>query len=280
MRGKTYTIGIVLVDYLSQFQPEIAQAIAEHVQDGPYQGIIIPAGRDSARQQRAVEAMMDRNVDGLILIAPQTPTEWLEALGQKIPLVVVARHGGGRHFDTVVDDEYYGAGLVVDHLVNLGHKNIAHTSHPAEGLKEPHVLSQTARQLGYRRAMEKYGLEPRVIETSFTEEGGYAAAQVLLGADQRPTAIFAGADIAALGALRALEERGLSVPRELSLCGYDNTYLAGVGRISLTTVDQSAPETGAVSASLLLERIDGRTDPVHQIIRPALKLRNTTAPVV
>ncbi len=221
--------------------------------------------------------MLDRNVDGLILVAPQTPTEWLEDLGRRIPLVVVARHGGGEHFDTVVDDEYYGAGLVVDHLVDLGHERIAHTSHPAEGLREPHVLSQTARQLGYRRAMESHGLEPHVAETSFTEEGGHEAARLFLDSGQAPTAVFAGADIAALGVLRALEDRGLSVPEDLSLCGYDNTYLAGVGRISLTTVDQSAAQTGTTSAELLLERIHGRREAVHRVIRPTLRLRSTTA---
>lgn len=279
MRGKTYTLGVVLVDYLSQFQPEVVQAITSHVQDGPYQEIIIPAGRDSQRQQDAVEAMLDRNVDGLILIAPQTPTEWLEELGRRVPLVVVARHGEGDSFDTVVDNDYFGAELVVDHLVSLGHERIVHTSHPSEGLQAPHVLSQTARRIGYLGAMQHHGLSPWVEETSFTEDGGYSAAQAFLSSEEKPTAVFAGADIAALGVLRALEERGLNVPGDISLCGYDNTYISGVGRVSLSTVDQSAAETGAASAALLLERIHGRTESAHRVIQPRLCLRSTIGQV-
>jgi len=125
--------------------------------------------------------------------------------------------------------------------------------------------------------MRRHGLEPDVIITSYSEEGGYEAARQALSRPVRPTAIFAGADIAALGVLRAAEELGLRVPEDLSVAGYDNIYMSTIGRISLTTIDQSAQLTGSRSARLLLERIDGRTRPVHYLIAPRLMARATTA---
>jgi LacI family transcriptional regulator len=109
--------------------------------------------------------------------------------------------------------------------------------------------------------------------------GGYDAAIRALRRPNPPTAIFAGADIAAMGVLRATEELGLRVPEDVTVTGYDNIYISTVGRISLTTVDQSARLTGSMSARLLLERINGRTAPVHSIIAPRLIARTTSGRV-
>jgi LacI family transcriptional regulator len=160
----------------------------------------------------------------------------------------------------------------------LGHRRILHTGHPSEGLRPPYVLSHTLRREGYVRAMQRHGLDPDVIESTHTEHGGYEAAVEALARPTPPTAIFAGTDIAALGALRAAEERGLRVPDDLTVTGYDNVYAATIPRVSLTTVDQSAHLNGSMSARLLLERISGRTQPVHYVIAPRLVVRGTSAP--
>src|SRR4029450_10182886 len=146
-----------------------------------------------------------------------------------LPTVGRPRHGGGENFDPVGDDDYEGAGLMVDHLVELGHERIVHTGQPSGGLTRPFVLSHTARCDGYVHAMKRHGLDPDVIVTSYRELGGYQAALEALTRPTPPTAIFAGADIAALGVLRAAEERGLEVPAGLSVTGCDNidTYAIG-----------------------------------------------------
>jgi LacI family transcriptional regulator len=278
MRGRSFTIGVTLVDLGSPFQPEIAQGIAEGLAPTPYQEIMIAAGSSPAGNQRSIEALIDRQVDGLIVIAPWTSADWLEELGTRIPTVVIARHGGAASYDSVVDDDVMGAGLMVDHLVALGHRRIVHTGHPSGGLRRPSVLSHTARADGYKAAMKRHGLDPEVIVTSYSEQGGYDAAIRALGRPQPPTAIFAGADIAALGVLRATEELGLRVPEQVTVTGYDNIFFSTVGRISLTTVDQSGHLTGSMSARLILERINGRTAPVHSIIAPSLVIRGTSGP--
>jgi LacI family transcriptional regulator len=120
-----------------------------------------------------------------------------------------------------------------------------------------------------------------VVATSWSEHGGYEAAVRALERPVPPTAIFAGADIAALGVLRAAEERGVRVPEDLSVAGYDNIYMSAIGRVALTTVDQAGALTGSISARMLLQRIEeGRQQPVHYMLPPRLEVRRTTAPAV
>ena len=117
-----------------------------------------------------------------------------------------------------------------------------------------------------------------IAGTSFSEEDGYQAGCELLARQDRPTAIFAGADFAALGVLRAAYELGLRVPDDLSVAGYDNTTLAASAPINLTSVDQAGHDLGATAARLLIERMDGRSRSVLTSTAPRLIIRNTTVP--
>ena len=128
--------------------------------------------------------------------------------------------------------------------------------------------------------MHRHGLADAVAiaGTSYAEEGGYQAGRELLDRPDRPTAIFAGADFAALGVLRAAYELGLRIPADLSLVGYDNTTLAASAPINLTSVDQAAHDLGSTAARLLGERMDGRSRSVLTSTAPRLIVRNTTAP--
>jgi LacI family transcriptional regulator len=128
--------------------------------------------------------------------------------------------------------------------------------------------------------MHRHGLGDAVtiVGTSYSEEGGYQAGRELLDRLDRPTAIFAGADFAALGVLRAAYDLGLRIPADLSLVGYDNTTLAASAPINLTSVDQAAHDLGGTAARLLCERMDGRSRSVLTSSAPQLIIRNTTGP--
>ena len=276
MRGRSYTVGVVLVELTSPFQTEVATAISDALEATPYEDIIVTAGVDPRRQRRRIEALLDRQVDGLMVIAPWLDVRWLEEVAKTIPVVAIALHGTPRHFDTVVDDDRLGARLMVDHLVGLGHRRIVHTSMAPAKTEGAFVLSHTARRQGYELAMRDHGLTPDVIETWYSEEGGHRAAQEAFARADRPTAIFAGADIAALGVLRAAEEQGILVPEDVTVAGYDNIYTSTINRVALTTIDQSGQRTGAESVRLLLERIEGRTEPQQFVVAPRLVIRRTS----
>jgi LacI family transcriptional regulator len=128
--------------------------------------------------------------------------------------------------------------------------------------------------------MQRHGPEEvvNIAGTSYSEEAGYQAGLELLDRPDPPTAIFAGADFAALGVLRAAYELGLRIPADLSLVGYDNTTLAASAPINLTSVDQAAHDLGATAARLLIERMDGRGRSVLTSTTPQLIVRNNTGP--
>jgi LacI family transcriptional regulator len=278
MRGRSYTIGVVLGDLSSPFQPEVAQGVSDELESTPYQDVIVTTGTKPEREKRRIEALLDRQVDGLILVSPWLEVDWIERLAETVPVVAIAVHGPAKNFDTVFHDQDVGARLVVDHLVAAGHRKIVHTSMPPGDLGGPFVLSHTARRQGFEQAMREHDLAPDVIETWYSEQGGYQATMQAFGRADPPTAIFAGADIAAFGVLRAADELGLRVPDDLSVVGYDNVYSSTINRVSLTTADTSGHLTGQTTTRLLLERISGRTEPATCVLTPELVVRGTTGP--
>ncbi|WP_329342938.1 LacI family transcriptional regulator [Streptomyces sp. NBC_00663] len=283
LRGQTYTIGVMLPDIRNPFFPEIVDGVTGRLADTDYQVFLGPGGcNDEQSEARVTEAMIDRGMDGIILIAPVSSRARLEHVASAVPTVVVGRHGHSPVYDTVTDDDMAGASLVVDHLVGLGHRRIAHIEHHETDPTRIAEMPNAQRADGYRRAMRAHGLadEIDIVSTTYTQQGGYEGARQLLARGRRPTAVFAGADIVAMGALEALAEAGLAVPGDISVAGYDNTTFASFSPISLTSVDQAGHEIGGNAVRLLLERIADRTKTSVQIkLSPTLVARRTTAAV-
>jgi LacI family transcriptional regulator len=282
MRGQTYTIGVMLPDIRNPFFPEILDGLTEWLRDTDYQVLLGAGGcNDEDTEARVTEAMIDRSMDGLILIAPVSARSHLDRVASIVPTVVVGRHGHSAAYDTVTDDDDAGAALVVGHLAELGHRRIAHIDHHETDPDRLAEMPNAIRAAGYRRAMQARGLagEIDIVATTYTQEGGYLGARQLLARPRRPTAIFAGADVVAMGVLEALAEAGLSVPGDISVAGYDNTTFAAFGPISLTSVDQAGHQIGGNAARLLLDRIADRHKPTAQVkLSPTLVARRSTAP--
>ncbi|MFJ7949153.1 LacI family DNA-binding transcriptional regulator [Streptomyces sp. NPDC096354] len=280
MRGQTYTVGVMLPDIRNPFFPEILDGITDALWDTDYQVLVAPGRNGEEAEAKVTEAMIDRGMDGMVLVAPISSRAHLEHVAGTVPTVVVGRHGQSAVYDTVSDDDLAGAALIVDHLADLGHRRIAHIEHNETDPRRIAEMPNAIRANGYRQAMRARGLENEIdiVSTTYTQQGGYLGAQQLLARPQRPTAIFAGADIVAMGVLQAVSESGLSVPEDISLAGYDNTNFAALGPISLTSVDQAGRHIGTTAARLLLDRIADRTRPTAQIkFSPALVPRHTTA---
>ena len=281
LRGQTYTLGVLVPDIANPFFPEVLNGVTAALSSTDYQVLLAPGCAGEQAEAKTIDSMIDRSMDGIILIAPVSPRAHLERVAATIPLVVVGRHSRSAIFDTVADDDIAGAALVVDHLVSLGHRRIAHIEHLET---EPSCIEEMPNMIraeGYRLAMRRHGLDDEidVVSKTYTREGGYTGARELLDRPHRPTAIFAGADIAAMGVLDAVVEAGLSVAGDISVAGYDNTTFAAFSQVALTSVDQAGAQIGADAARLLLARIADRERRSAQVkLSPTLVVRGTTAP--
>ncbi|MFK0006989.1 LacI family DNA-binding transcriptional regulator [Paenarthrobacter sp. NPDC090520] len=280
MRGNSYTLGVFLVDLSNTFFSVLVEGVRDVAEELGYQVLIGQARHGLDAQKKLIEAMVDRRMDGLLLIAPFGPNEELERLGSTIPVVVLGRHGPAKHFDTVASDDIAGSALIIDHLVSLGHERISMLANTQPD-SEP-GMPQTVRRRGYDLAMEKYGLSEWIdhVPGRWGYASGLEAGRSIAARSHRPTALHGGADIAALGAFTGLFDAGVNIPGDISVVGYDNVPAASLPPIGLTTVDQSGVQMGRQAAELLLSRIEGRGESEHILVPPRLIVRKTTAPPI
>ena len=276
VQRRTRTMGVLVSNLHNPFFADVIDGLQAVAGRHGYTVLLVSGGRDAAVEAQTVDALLEQRVDGLVLLSPHLPSAQVARAAAAVPVVAVGRrYRDVRGADWVVSDDDAGTGLAVAHLVELGHRRIAHIGGGRRaGGRE--------RSRGYRAAMTVAGLPlgPEVADDSFTtEEGGNAAARRLLDAPRRPTAVLAVNDLAAVGAMDAVEAAGLRVPADLSIVGYDNSALAGLRHVALTTVDQPRVEMGERAADLLLRRVDGHGGPArHVLLAPRLVVRATTAP--
>lgn len=273
MRGRSYTIGVLLSDLHNPFFAEVVDGVEQGLGGSEYRALLGSGSRNPERELETIQSMLDRQMDGLILVSPSIPETGVLPTARQLPLVLVGTRIEDPALDYVVNDDFAGATMVVEHLVRLGHERIAHVS----GGEGPGARN---RLRGYGETMRAHGLEHhiRVAPGAYTDRGGYEGTRSLLAEKPHPTAIFAANDLAAVGALTAAHEASLEVPDDISIVGYDNTYLAALSHVSLTTVDQPRLKMGLLSVGLVLEKIEtDRIEPRHEILTPTLVIRSTSA---
>ena len=278
MRGSSFTLGIEMPHIGNPFFTKIMAGATAALLGTDYQLIIAPADVDGEEGVRAIGALADRQVDGIVAISPLVSPEWLERLAARVPVVMLGRHDQSMAYDTVTGDDVEGTRLVMEHLFELGHRRIVHLTRSEEvtrpGSGNPHAI----RLERYLAHMHDAGLDDdiRVVRTGLDEEAARLDTLALLDTEV-PTAIFVGNDELALGTLRALSEHGLT-STDVSVVGYDDVDIASYPAISLTSVNQAGEAMGERAVRLLLERIQGRTEPIHSSVEPSLKVRDSTRP--
>jgi LacI family transcriptional regulator len=273
LRGSSYRLGLEVPHVNARFMTQIMTGAKQAVSGTPYQVILAPA---DGPEYSTLESLADGLVDGIIAVSPLVDPAWLEDLAGRIPVVMLGRHDRPTGYDTVIGDDRTGARAVMRHLFDLGHRRIAHLTEPepvtAPGTGTPHAIRLEV----YRTCMTEAGLGALIQVArrhDDSEPARQAAAELVTGPD-RPTAIFAGHDDIALDALAAVAAAGLR--DRVAVVGYDNTDLAEHPLIDLTSIDQEGVAMGAQAAGMLLERLQGRTEPRHYVATTRLHVRGSS----
>jgi len=276
VRQRSYVVGVLVSNLHNPFFADLIDGIDVAAIEAGYRSILTTGNREPGRERLAVSTLLEMRVDGLILISPALHSHDVIEASRSVPTVVVGKTTRAPTVDSVANDDRLGAALVVDHLVELGHRRIAHIDGGVGAGSRP-------RRTGYERSMRRHGLENEIqsVKGGFTEEGGNAGIRTLLARRPRPTAIFVANDLAAIAVLEVLDTEGLSVPQDVSVVGYDNTAMSASHRLGLTTVDQPRHDMGRMAAELVIARIDhDRHTASNVVLSPKLVVRETTGPPI
>jgi DNA-binding LacI/PurR family transcriptional regulator len=277
--GSTRAIGVLLHDVRHPWFTDILDGLISVVEADGRHLVLSGGGRlDRRMDDSALRGFLELEVDGFILAGTQANSPVIGEIAGVVPTVTVGwRDIDLPRVDTVANDDLLGATLATRHLIELGHRQIAHISGRVSGTSN--VIGRL-RQQGYEDAMRAAGLGEhiRVEPGDFTEDAGYRATVRLLSSGRPPTAIFAVDDLTCLAAQSAAAEMNIAMPGRLSLVGYDNTYLARLRSIGMTSIDSAGFEAGRLAARTLLARIadPDRAAEVH-LLTPTLQVRGSTA---
>lgn len=278
LRTSTKTIGLLIPDITNLFFIELVKGI-EHVLDQKnYSALLFNTDWDSKKENHYLNLMEERRVEGVIFMATFLSYSTLQLLPEK-DIRVVSIQNGVKGIDSIFTKDGEGAFEATEHLINLGHKRIAFV-----GFKNI-TDCMNNRLKGYEYALKKHGIPVDQTYQLFCEprgDYGYEIAQELFRLPQLPTAVLAISDHMAAGIFRAFEEKGIKVPDDISVIGFDNTHLCQWLSPKLTTVAQPIFEMGKAAASLLLERISNGSSEeiVREVILPTrLIIRGSTAVV-
>lgn len=275
--GQSMTIGVITQNFGSPFYDGILQGILMGLEGSQYSPLFADGRWDNSIEQNALNTFIDRRVDGLIFVGGQLSEPTMEAVSRKTPLIVVARQMHSLSENCIHIDNFQAAYDLTRYLLDKGHWKIAHITAKMHYQEAVSDISQ--RYAGYVQALEDAGIgvDPElVVEGDLMQQSGAMALERLLISKRPFSAIFAANDQMAFGARLALFRRGMRVPDDVSLVGFDDETMAAFSIPPLTTVQQPSVEMGKAAANAILDLIDGK--PVtHQTFESKLILRDSVS---
>ena len=267
--GRSRLLGVVF-GIQHAFHADLVTALYTAARKTGYE-LALSAVTPDRDETEATAGLLQDRCEALILLGPQTPTASLARLATRLPVVVLARGVRGAAVDVVRTADADGLHQAVDHLVQLGHRSIAH-------IDGGHAPGAAQRRRGYRDAMCHHALDrhTRIIRGGLTEEDGAAAARALLA--DPPTAVTVFNDRCATGVLDVLAHNGLKVPDDVSVVGYDDSRLARLAHVNLTTIAQDTATMTRLAVARAIDRVEGSTITHRDVVPPHLVVRSTTGP--
>jgi DNA-binding LacI/PurR family transcriptional regulator len=269
---RLHTVGVLINDVTNPYFGGVYSSLATAAEVAGFDLLVAPGTRSADKEAALVRTLLEHRVAGLALLSPLMPTKELRSLTASWPTVLIGRDAALPGVDVVTTDELQAARLVLAHLTELGHRNIVHITGGAN-------RSARDRASGYRTAMRELGLEACEVAGAFSHEAGQHGARKILAMSPLPTAVVAANDLVAVGAMGVFESQGLRVPDDVSVVGYDDSQIARLDLVQLTSVCQGVDQFGSAAIQLLVDRIaDPDTPRAVQRIETNLVVRRTTAP--
>jgi LacI family transcriptional regulator len=272
---QTLVLAVVIPDITNPFFAALFRGIEDGATPRGYQVLLCNTDGSPERQRSHLQSLTARRVDGVILASTflkDPGVRWLRH--QRTPYVLVNRFSDEGADPFVGSDDMTGAMLATQHLIELGHVRIGHLA------GQTTISTGVLRRRGYQAALAEAGLPAHpelLVESGFVEEGGAHATESLLSLTNPPTAIFAATDMAAVGAYAVARRRGLHIPEDLAIVGYNDIPLASRLIPGLTTVHVPIHEFGSVAARMLLEQIEiVELTPRRVVFAPQLVVRGST----
>ena len=256
------SLGLSIPDIGNPFYPELARGAEDAAQKAGYSVFLCNNDRNAEKEKNYVRVLLEKNVDGIILVKPQASMEGMDEIREKCGLVLVDVDGEGHEsYDVINVDDFGGTMKGLELLYEYGHIRIAFISGPLVS------RSSRSRLEAYIRFREEKSLpvDDRFIKRgSYDWYSGYTCATELLRMVNRPTAIFASNDLMAIGAMKAIRERRMDIPHDISVMGCDDIGMAALCSPQLTTVRQPKYELGQASVEMLLKRLRLRKAGVNE----------------
>ncbi len=256
--GQSMTIGVLTQNFGSPFYDGILQGVLQGLEKTDYWPLFADGRWQPAIAQQALELLIDRRVDGIIIVGGQIAEDKLRKIAAQTPLIAVARELKSMPENCLYVDNFQAAYQATKYLLNMGHRDIAHIT--ASVVYQESVDDIFRRYEGYRQALYDVGLEPDsrlVVEGNLQQQSGVLAVEMLLSRGRPFSAIFSANDQMAFGARLALYRRGIRVPEDVSLFGFDDESSAAYMVPPLTTARQPSVQMGQVAAQAILEMING-----------------------
>jgi LacI family transcriptional regulator len=273
---RSHTVGVLIPDLNNPLFPPMVRGLADRLENHGYVALIGNTDGDDGRGRRVFEQMRARHVDGYVLATARLRDTLLDDAAQSgVPVVLMNRTASDDSFPAVTVDNEAGVRLLVDHLVGLGHQDIACIAGPQD------VSTGLERYRAFRSAMADSGLTVPASRVAFARsysvEEGLRCSREVLAAHHGCTAVAAGNDMLALGCYLALDEAGLSCPADISVVGFNDMPFIDMLRPPLTTIAFSHYQVGTHAADLLLARLNGRAGESKVIyVEPRLVVRGST----
>jgi LacI family transcriptional regulator len=253
--GESMAVGVLTQNFGSPFYDEILQGVVYGLRDTRYFPVFADGQWQLEIEHQSILALMQRQIDGLIVIGGFLDSETLGEYAERLPVIVVARRLPAYEENCIYIDNQAAAYTATQHLIELGHRRIAHI-----GGRVDHP-DAAERRAGYLQALTDAGIEPQaelIVEGNFRRQSGVLAVDMLLTRGVTFSAIFAANDQMAYGTRLALHRRGIRVPEDVSLVGFDDEPAAAFMIPPLTTVRQPAAEMGREAAKAILARLQDK----------------------